>query len=249
MVEASTSIVKELAPTGVVRAAINLGNIVLAQQEQQESSTGTLRGVSVDLTWALAARLGVKAELFPFDTASRAFAALRAGSCDVGFLAIDPARAVDLIFTPPYVIIEGTYLVAHASPLRTIDDLDRQGVRIAAGQNTAYDLHLTRNLKNATLVHAPSSLAAIELLLEGRADAAAGVRQPLVATAAAKSGFRVLDGGFMAIEQAMALPNGRPEAARFLKAFIEDMKASGFVAAALKASGQGEAEVAPPHLG
>jgi len=246
MVEATTAIVGELAPTGVIRAAINLGNIVLAQQD---AATGALLGVSVDLTRALAARLGVEPELFPFDTAGKAFAALQAGICDVGFLAIDPVRAADLTFTPPYVIIEGTYLVPDLSSLWNIEDVDQAGIRIAAGKNTAYELHLTRALKSAKLVHTSSSQAAIDLLLEGGAEAAAGVRQSLVATATVRSGFRVLDGRFLTIQQAIASPNGRPEAARFLKAFTEEMKTSGFVAASLRTSGQGDATVAPPHSG
>lgn len=154
MTEASTGILRELAPAGRVRATINLGNVVLAQKD---SGTGALGGVSVDLARELARRLGVEAELFPFDTAGKAFAALQAGACDVGFLAIDPVRAADLAFTAPYVVIEGTYLVPEASPLREAGDVDRDGVRVAAGKNTAYDLYLTRSLQHARLAYAPSS--------------------------------------------------------------------------------------------
>ncbi|MBC7800008.1 MAG: transporter substrate-binding domain-containing protein [Gemmatimonadaceae bacterium] len=242
MTEASPEIRNELVPSGKLRATINLGNVVLAQQD---ASTGALGGVSVDLARDLARWLGVEAELFPFDTAGKAFAALKAGACDVGFLAIEPVRAADLAFTAPYVVIEGTYLVPAASPLRAIADVDRDGVRIAAGKNTAYDLYLSRSLRHAKLVYAPSSRAAIELCLAGETDAVAGVRQPLVAAAAATPGFRVMDGRFQAINQAMAVLKSRVAGAAYLHGFVEAMKVSGFVAAALARSGQSEVAVAP----
>ena len=245
MSEATTDVLRDLAPTGRLRATINLGNTVLAQRHAE---TGALGGVSADLARELARQLDVGAVLVPFDTAGKAFEALRSGACDVGFLAIDPARAEALDFTPPYVLIEGTYLVPELSPLRDVEDVDSDGVRIAAGKNTAYDLHLSRALRRATLVHAPSSRAAIDLFLAGETDAVAGVRQPLTAVAAERSGFRVMDGRFLAIEQAMTLPRGHAAGAAFLREFIEEMKASGFVAAALARSGQGDATVAPPRV-
>lgn len=236
-------VLRDLAPTGRVRATINLGNPVLAQRD---AATGALGGVSVELARELARRLGTEAELSPFDTAGKAFAALASGACDVGFLAVDPARAEALDFTAPYVLIEGTYLVPEGSPLRRVEDVDADGVRIAAGKNSAYDLHLSRALERARLVHAPSSQAAVDLFLAGETDAAAGVRQPLAAVAARRPGLRVMEGRFMGIEQAMTLPRGRAAGAAHLRRFIEEMKASGFVAAALARSGQGDAAVAPP---
>jgi polar amino acid transport system substrate-binding protein len=191
--------------------------------------------VSVELARELGRRLGVEVELVTFDTAGKAFAALQSTACDVGFLAIDPAHAADLAFTAPYVTIEGTYLVRSTSALRSIEDFDREGIRIAAGKNTAYDLHLSRTLKHATLVHAPTSVAAIELFLRDELDAAAGVRQPLVAFAETNPGLRVIEGRFMVIEQAMAMPKGRKAGARFLEAYVEEMKAAGFVNQALAA--------------
>jgi polar amino acid transport system substrate-binding protein len=246
MIEPTADVLRDLAPTGRLRATINLGNTVLAQQDAE---TGTLGGVSADLVRELARRLNVEAVLSPFDTAGKAFEALRSGACDVGFLAIDPARAEELDFTPPYVLIEGTYLVPEASPLRDVEEVDSKGVRIAAGKNTAYDLHLSRALQRATLVHAPSSQAAIELFLAGETDVVAGVRQPLTKVAVERSDLRIMDGRFLAIEQAMALPRGHAAGAAYLRGFIEEMKASGFVAAALARSGQGDATVAPPQLG
>ena len=225
-----------------MQATINLGNSVLVQR----GADGALGGVSVDLARALARRLGTEAELSPFDTAGHAFEALRSGACDVGFLAIDPARAEALDFTAPYVLIEGTFLVRDASPLRRVEDVDADGVRIAAGRNAAYDLHLSRTLKHARLVHAPSSQAAVELFLAGETDAVAGVRQPLAAVAARRQGFRVMEGRFLSIEQAVALPRGRAAGAAYLRRLVEEAKMSGFVAEALARSGQGDAAVAPP---
>ena len=186
-------------------------------------------------------------DLVTFEAAGKAFAALQSGACDVGFLAVDPARAADLAFTAPYVVIEGTYIVPTTSPLREVEDVDREGVRIAAGKNAAYDLYLSRTLRHAKLVYAPTSHAALGLFLSEGLDAAAGVRQPLLAFTKAHPELRVMDGvRSMAIEQAMATPKDRTQAAEYLRGFIQELKASGFVAALLSKSGQGDAAVAPP---
>ncbi|CAO3440516.1 ABC transporter substrate-binding protein [Azospirillum endophyticum] len=242
MSDISQSVINDLAPTGRLRSTINLGNTVLAQKDP----AGNLRGVSVDLARALGERLGLEVELVPFDTAGKAFDALQSGACDIGFLAIDPKRAEELDYSAPYVIIEGTYLVPADSPFGMIDDLDRDGVRIAAGRNTAYDLHLSRVLKHAQLAHYPSSAAAIDAALAGETDAAAGVRQPLAAAAARGQGFRVIGGNFLLIQQAMTLPKNRPAGHEFIRTFIEEMKRSGFIADALARSGQSAAIAAPP---
>jgi len=231
-----------LAPAGRLRAAINFGNPVLAQKD---AATGEPRGVSVDLAHALGERLGVPVDLVTFDAAGKVFEALKTHAWDMAFLAIDPVRAAEIEFTAPYVIIEGTYLVRAESPFRAVDELDRDGVRIAVGRGAAYDLFLTRTLKQAQIVRADTSAAAIDLFLAGGLDAAAGVRQPLSAAARAQPGLRVIDGRFTAIEQAMGLPRSRAAGLPYLRAFIEEMKASGFVAAALARSGQGDAAVAP----
>ena len=232
----------ELAPTGKLRAAINFGNPVLAQKDP---ATGEARGVSVDLARELGRRLGVPVELVTFDAAGKVFDALRTGSWDIAFLAIDPARAAEIIFTAPYVVIEGTYLVPADSPLRTIEDIDSEGVRVAVGNKSAYDLYLTRTLKRARLVRVPTSPEAIDVFLKDKLEAAAGVKQPLVQFAKTHPGVRVMDGRFMAIEQAMGTPKGREAGARYLREFVEEMKASGFVARGLEKSGQGDATVAP----
>ena len=234
---------RDLAPDGRIRAAINFGNPVLAQQDPQ---TGQAQGVSVDLARKLGRRLGVPVELVTFDAAVKVFEALKTSSWDVAFLAIDPVRAAEISFTPPYVIIEGTYVVREDSPLHSITDFDHEGVRIAVGRGASYDNFLRRSLKHAQLVSADTSPAALELFLDQGLDAAAGVKQPLVAFAQRHPGLRVIEGRFTAIEQAMGTPKQRDAGSKYLTRFIEEMKACGFVASALARSGQHEAAVAPP---
>ena len=240
----STALVKDLAPTGKLRAAINLGNMVLAQKDP---ATGALGGVTVDLARELARRLDLPLELVPFDAAGKVFEALKAGAWDIAFLAIEPVRAAEIAFTAPYVIIEGVYMVPKDSALRAVADVDREGVRIAVNKGSAYDLFLTRTLKHAQLVRGENG---IELFLRDRLEAAAGVKQPLVEYAKTNPAVRIMDGRFMEIRQAMGTPKqryqGREDAPRYLHAFVEEMKATGFVAKALKRSNQPDAAVAPP---
>ena len=239
----SADVLKELAPAGKVVAAINFGNIVLAQKDP---ANGEPRGISADLARELARRLGVPLDFVTYDTAGKVSDAVDTGAWTICFLANEPARAAAIAFSPPYVVIEGTYLVRADSPLQRVEDVDSAGVRIAVGAKTAYDLYLTRTIRNAELVRAPDSQAALEMFVKDGLDAAAGVRQPIVRFAAGNPGLRVMDGRFMAIEQAMGVPKARQAGARYLSAFIEEMKASGFVAAGLQRSGQGDAIVAPP---
>jgi polar amino acid transport system substrate-binding protein len=239
----SPQLVKEIAPEGKLRAAINFGNPVLAQKD---STTGEPRGISVDLSRELARRLGVPVEFVLFEAAGKVADAAKGGVWDVAFLAIDPGRANDIAFTAPYVVIEGTYLVAANSPLRTIEDIDREGVRIAVGKGSAYDLYLTRTIKKAQLVRAPTSPTVIDVFRDQKLEVAAGVRQQLIAFASGQPDVRVMDGRFMVIEQAMGIPKGRENGLAFLKGFVEDAKASGFVADALTRSNQRDAAVAPP---
>jgi polar amino acid transport system substrate-binding protein len=235
-------VLNDLAPAGKVVAAINFGNIVLAQKDP---ATGEPRGISADLARELARRLGVPLDFVSYDTAGKVSDAVGTGAWTICFLANEPARAAEIAFTPPYVVIEGTYLVRSDSPLRRVEEVDRDGVRIAVGAKTAYDLYLTRTIRHAELVRAPDSLAALEIFLKDGLDAAAGVRQPIVRFAQAHPGLRVMDGRFMVIEQAMATPRGRPAGARYLEEFVREMKTTGFIASALEKSGQKEASVAP----
>src|SRR3954451_15177277 len=234
---------KELAPSGKLRAAMNYRNSVLAQK----GPDGEPRGVSAELSRELAKRLGVPLEYVTFTAAGKAFEAAKENKVDVLFVAIEPVRAADVEFTPPYVLIEGAYLVLKDSPYRDPADLDQPGKRIAVGENSAYDLYLTRTLKDATLVRTAGGCCKnIDLFRAEKLDAAAGVRQPLAEYARQHPDVRVMERPFQEIRQAMATPKGRAAAAAYLKAFIEEMKANGFVADALKRSNQPDAQVAPP---
>jgi polar amino acid transport system substrate-binding protein len=238
----SSSVVRDLAPTGKLRVAINYGNSVLAQRGP---SAGEPRGVSADLARELAKRLQVPAEFLSYDAAGRVTDDATRNVWDIAFVARDPQRAKDIEFTAAYVIIEGAYLVPASSPLRKNEDVDRPGVRIAVGRGSAYDLWLSRNIKSATIVRAPTSPLSIELFAKDKLEVSAGVKQPLVEYAAQHPEVRMLPGRFMVIEQAMATPRGHPTGAKYLSDFVDEMKASGFVAAALERSGQKDAAVAP----
>ncbi len=236
-------IVASFTPTGKLRASINLGNPILANADR---GTGKPFGVSIDLADAFAKRLGVDLELVVFDTAGKSVQAVTDDQADIGFFAIDPLRGAGIAFTSAYVLIEGCYLVRDGSPLRGNDEVDRPGRSVVVGKGSAYDLFLTRELHQAAIVRAPSSPAVVDTFVEQNADVAAGVRQQLEADARRIGGLRVLPGRFMVIQQAMGTPKGRgPAAAACLAAFVEEMKASGFVAEALARHGIEGASVAP----
>jgi polar amino acid transport system substrate-binding protein len=234
--------VSELAPTGRLRAAINFGKPILASR----GPDGQARGVSVDLARELGKRLGVPVELVTFTSAGKVVEAVKDAQVDIAFVAIDPVRGADMLQTPPYVIIEGAYLVKNDSPIRRNEDVDRPGIRVVVGNGSAYDLHLTRELKAAKLVKSPSSPTVTDVFVAQGMDVAAGVKQQLQADAKRIPGLRLLDGRFMVIQQAMGLPRGRENGARYVSAFVEEMKASGFVAQALQRHNIEGALVAPP---
>lgn len=231
-----------LAPGGRLRAAINLGNPILAALDAQ----GAPVGVSVDLARELAARLGAEPVFTVVKTAAQSVEAVTTGACDVGFFAIDPARGAGIAFTPPYVLIEGCYLVPDASAITANEQVDRAGTRVVVGQGSAYDLFLTRELKAAEIVRAASSQAVLETFVRGGHEVAAGVKQQLEMDSKQFPGHRLLPGRFMVIQQAMGCVKtaGEP-AAQALAAFVADVKASGFVAAALARHRQTGASVAP----
>lgn len=237
---APRSVVKELAPTGTLRAAINAGNVVLVQR-----SPSGVTGVTVDLANELARRLGVPVGLTVYDTAGRVTDAATSGAWDICFVAIEPARAAVIGFTAPYVIIEGTYMVADSSPLKTIADVDRDGIRIAVARGSAYDLYLTRTLRHASLVRYPSPPEALQGFIADKIDAAAGVRQFLNAFAKTNPAMRVMPEHFQEIREAMGTPLGRDAGLQYLRGFVEEMKADGFVAKSLARAGQADAVVAP----
>lgn len=240
---APAAAVADLAPTGKVRAVINFGNPVLANKD---AATGHPKGVSVDLARELAKRLGVEAELVTVASAGESVEMLASGRVDVGFFAIDSARAATTAYTGPYVVIEGAYLVRKESPIRANDDVDRDGIRVAVGNRSAYDLFLARELKHAKLERAPTSPEVVDYFLAHRLDVAAGVKQQLEMDAKRLGNLRLLPGRFMVINQAMGMARGKDAGARYLTAFVEEMKASGFVAAALRRHDIEGASVAPP---
>jgi polar amino acid transport system substrate-binding protein len=239
----SADIVAAFTPTGVLRASINLGNPILAHAGPAGGAPG---GVSVDLARAFAERLGVALELVVFKTAGLSVDAVTNGQADIGFFAVDPLRGAGIGFTAPYVLIEGCYLVRDDSPLTRNEQVDSAGTRVVVGAGSAYDLYLTRELKQAQIVRAPTSPTVVDTFVEQGLDVAAGVKQQLEADTKRFPGHRLLPGRFMVIQQAMGLPKGRGEAARqALAAFVEDMKSSGFVAAALARHRIEGAAVAP----
>ncbi|MCM3563576.1 ABC transporter substrate-binding protein [Hydrogenophaga intermedia] len=239
---APVEIVRAFAPTGRLRASINTGNPILAAPDAAEGA----RGVSVDLARAFAERLGVPLALVVFDTAGKSVDAVTQEQADIGFFAIDPKRGEGIHFTGPYVLIEGCYAVRNDSPISAGDQVDQAAHRVVVGQGSAYDLFLSRELRHAQILRAPSSPAVVDFFLQHNADVAAGVKQQLQADAERRGGLRLLPGHFMVIRQAMGCPRGRGEAAaRYLTDFVEEMKASGFVAAALQRHGIAGAAVAP----
>jgi polar amino acid transport system substrate-binding protein len=238
----SPAAVEDLAPTGKLRAVINLGNPILARKD---AARGEPTGVSVDLARELARSLGVQAELVTVPSARQAVEILAAGRVDVGFFAIDPERGVDTAFTGPYVQIEGAYLVRNDSPLRANEEVDRDGIRVSVALKSAYDLYLSRALKKAKLERVATSPMVVDNFIANRLDVAAGVKQQLEMDAKRVPGLRLLPGRFMVINQAMGMRLGREAGAKYLTAFVEDMKASGFVAQALRRHAIQGAVVAP----
>ncbi|MDR5856704.1 ABC transporter substrate-binding protein [Caballeronia sp. LZ062] len=239
----SPTLLQAFAPTGVLRASLNLGNPILAHRD----ASGEPGGVSVDLARELASRLGVDVSFTAFDTAAKSVETVTNEAADIGFFAIDPLRGAGIAFTAPYVLIEGFYLVRNDSPLTHNDEVDRAGNRIVVGKGSAYDLFLTREIKQAQIVRAESSQAVVKTFLRDGLDVAAGVKQQLEADAARTPGLRLLNERFMVIQQAMGLPKSRSEAAAdALRKFVEDVKRSGFVAEALARHGIKGASVAPP---
>jgi polar amino acid transport system substrate-binding protein len=232
-------IVKSLAPSGTLRVSINLGNMVLAQ-----GTPDAPRGVTVDLARELGRRLNVPVEFNCFGGAGKSFENFKSQKLDIVFLAIEPVRAAEIDFTAPYVIIEGVYMVPKDSRLKTPADVDQPGVRIGVNKASAYDLFLSRSLKNATLVRGEEGAA---LFIKEKLEAAGGVKQALQQFAKGRDDVRLLPERFMEIRQAMGTPKGRLAGAAYLRGFIEELKANGFVADALKRSNQPDAAVAPPE--
>ena len=243
MTAASPAVVTELAPTGKLRAAINFDNPLLASRD---ATTGEPGGVSVELARELARRLDLAVDYVPYFAAGKVIEGVRARVWDICFLAIDPVRAEQIHFTAPYVVIEGAYLVTEDSPIRDNAEVDRAGVRVLVSTGSAYDLFLSRTIRHATIVRTTAAKDVVDQFVAQKLEVAAGVRPALEADARRHPGLRLLRGRFMAIHQAMGTPRGRDAAAAFLGTFIEEMKASGFVAQALARNRVVGAAVAPP---
>jgi len=217
----------ELAPRGVLRAGINLGNFLLVTGK---SASGDPEGVAPDMARKIAGRLGVPVKYVPFARPGELADAAGNDVWDIGLIGAEPARAEKIAFTPAYVEIEATYLVPAGSPLRTVEEVDRKGVRIAVTARSAYDLWLARNIKNAELVRSESLDGAYDQFVAEKLDALAGLRPRLLSDVQKLPGARILDGQFTAVQQAVGTARRNSAGARFLRDFVEEAKASGLVA-------------------
>ncbi len=224
----------ELAPTGKLRAGMNLGNALFTTKD---AATGELRGVSVDLMRELASRLGVPVEFVIHASPGEVADASDKGTWDVAILAIEQARAKKIAFSPAMTEIDATYVVHKDSALRSVGQVDASGIRIATSEKSGYELYLTRTLRNATLIRTKGARASIDLFNERRADALAGLKPALLESLDKMPDARLLEGKFMTVNHGLGIPRDRPAAARYLKAFVEEMNASGFVARSIERHG------------
>ena len=232
----------ELVPTGKLRVGVNLGNFLLVNKD---AATGELRGVVPDLARELARRLGASVELISYPGAGQVADAATSGAWDVGFIGAEPQRAEEIAFSAAYLEIPATYLVPAGSPIRNLTDVDRDGVRIAVASKSAYDLFLSRNLKHAKLVRAEGIAGSYDLFVGEKLDVLSGLLPRLVTETLRLPGSRILEGRFTAIQQAIGTPKTREAAAAYLRDFVADIKASGFVAQAIARNGVSGVSVAP----
>ena len=224
----------DLAPGGTLRVGLNYSNFLLVLGDD---ANGEPRGIAPDLGRELARRTRLPLEFVKFDGAGKLFDAVKSAACDVGFLGAEPQRANEVEFSPAYLEIPVTFLVPSGSPVRTIADVDREGVRVAVSDRSAYDLFLTRTLKNAKLVRAPGIPASYDLFMAQKLEALAGLKPKLVEEAERTPGSRVLEGQVTGVQQAIGAPKGRAAAAEYLRQFAEDVKRSGFVARTIEKHG------------
>ena len=241
--EISPATRSELAPTGTLRIGLNHGNFLLVSSG---SKGGNPRGVAPDVARELARQVGVPAEFVDFDTAGGLADAVRSGAWDVAFLGAEAQRAGEIAFTAAYLEIPATDLVPPGSPIRSVAEVDREGVRIAVTERAAYELYLSRNIKHAKLVRTEGLDGSFNLFVSEKLDALAGLRPRLLTDVAKLPGARLLDGQFYAVQQAIGTPKSRVEAANYLRAFVESVKASGFVAQAITRNGVSGVSAAPP---
>jgi polar amino acid transport system substrate-binding protein len=233
----------ELAPAGKLRVGINHSNFLLVNPG---SPHGAPKGIAPDLALELGRRLGVPVELVSFQGAGKTADAIRDAEVDAGFIAAEPERASVIEFSSAYVELPATYLVPAGSPLRTLADVDRPGVRIAVSGRSAYDLYLSRTLKRAEVVRTESIPASVKLFVEQKLDALAGLKPGLLEEVKKIPGARLLEGHFTAVQQSIGVPKKRAAAVRLLRAFVEDVKRSGLVAQLIEKHGVKGVNVAPP---
>ncbi|HEX2198530.1 MAG TPA: transporter substrate-binding domain-containing protein [Burkholderiales bacterium] len=233
----------ELAPGGRLRVGINHSNFLIVNPG---SPFGAPKGIAPDLALELGKRAGVPVEFVSFDAAGKLADAVKSAEVDVGFLGNEPQRADVIAFSPAYVELPVTFLVPAGSPIRSLADVDRAGVRIAVSARSAYDLYLSRNLKHAQLARAEGIPASAKLFVEQKLEALAGLKPGLMAEAQKLPGARVLEGQVTSVQQSIGAPKSRQAAARFLREFVEDVKRSGLVAQAVQKHGVKGIDVAPP---
>ncbi len=233
----------ELAPTGTLRVGLNHGNFLLVTSG---SSATDPRGVAPDLARELARRLGMPIEFSKFATAGALGDAVSTGAWDVAFLGAEPQRAAQIAFTAAYLEIPATYLVPAGSTIRAIADVDREGVRIAVAEKSAYELWLSRNIKHAKLVLTKGIDGSFDAFVKDKLEVLSGLRPRLLTDVQKLPGARILDGQFTAVQQAIGTPKARTTGAAFLRTFVEEAKASGFVGEAITRNGSQGVSVAPP---
>ena len=233
---------KELAPSGTLRVGLNYGNFLLVLKDAPD---GTPHGIAPDLGRELGRRLGVPVEFVRFKQAGQLADGVRDGSCDVGFLGAEPQRASEIAFTAAYLEIPVTYLVPPGSKIRSLAEVDREGVRVAVSARSAYDLYLSRTLKHARLERAEGIDASYDLFKNNRLEALAGLKPRLVSDAEKLPGARVLDGQVTGVQQAVGVSKNRDAAARFTREFVDDIKRSGLVAKTIEKHGVRGVTVAP----
>ena len=234
------AVVAELAPNGVLRAGINLSNFLLVTGR---AANGDPQGIAPDMAGEIAARLKVPLELIAYESPGKLADAV--ADWDIGLIGAEPARAAQIAFSAAYLEIEATYLVPADSKIRSVEEIDRKGVRIAVAARSAYDLYLSRSIKNAELMRVAGLDASYELFVREKLDALAGLRPRLVKDVRNLPGARVLEGRFTAVQQAVGTPKARVAAAAFLAAFIEEAKASGLVARLIQRHGVHGVNIAP----
>lgn len=239
----SPDIIAELAPTGVLRAGINLSNFLLVSDR---SAAGDPEGVAPDMARELATRLGIPVAYVPFKSPGELADAAGSGVWDVGLIGAEPQRAETIAFSPAYAEIEATYLVPAGSRLNSIADVDTPGVRIAVTGRSAYGLWLDRNIRHAELVRSNTLDSAYEQFVRERLDALAGLRPRLLADVQNLPGARILEGRFTAVQQAIGTARKNQAGAAFLREFVEEAKASGLVARLIARHGVRGLSVAPP---